>query len=141
VRRDFGGMMSEYSKALELATKYHDGQKRWNGEPYINHCIRVAQRFEDIERAKVVAVLHDIIEDTEVTVADLQNWFDDKTAFLIRLLTRDKEDSYLEYILKIRSDPIATAVKLSDLDDNLNGSKGSLHEKYLLAKYILDGGA
>jgi len=130
--------MTEYDKALSLATAYHAGQKRKNGEDYINHCVRVAKRFDIIERAKTVAVLHDILEDTDIEYRVLVELFGDTTATLVDTLSRNKDQTYLEYILYVKTSSIATSVKLADLDDNLNGATGTLRDKYLMAKWILE---
>jgi len=75
--------MTPYNRALAVATKAHAGQIRKNGEPYINHCVRVAKGFDEIERAKVVAVLHDVLEDTNVTLGELATEFGAITAALV----------------------------------------------------------
>lgn len=129
--------MSDYEKALAVATEAHKWQKRKNGEDYINHCVRVANRFESIERAKTVAVLHDILEDTNMTFNELLDMFGPVTADLVGILTHDKNDPYLDYILSLRHSDIATRVKLADLEDNLNGATGTLRDKYMMAKWIL----
>lgn len=130
--------MTDYHRALALATAMHAGQTRKNGEPYINHCVRVADRFDEIERAKVVAILHDTLEDTDLTFAELQSHFGPVTASLVQTLTHHKDDTYLEYILTVKRNEIATRVKLADLEDNLNGATGTLRDKYMMARWILE---
>ena len=63
-----------YERAVEIATAAHEGQSRWGGEPYITHPLAVAKSF-GMGRAKVVAVLHDVIEDTNITEEDLRKEF------------------------------------------------------------------
>jgi (p)ppGpp synthase/HD superfamily hydrolase len=141
-----------YDKALKLAEEAHKNQKRLDSEPYINHCIRVADkvnleiksgpRYSDLrDIMRSVAVLHDVMEDTKITLQeiklelDINNFmFDD---CLIRL-TRKKGGSYLDYILRIKESYRATVIKLCDLEDNMNSNTPkSLVEKYLMAQYIL----
>lgn len=130
--------MTDYERALQLATNAHAGQKRNNGEDYIEHCKRVASNFDAIERAKTVAVLHDILEDTPVSFNELLDLFGPATAEKVARLTHNKEDSYLDYILCVREDELATRVKLADIADNLNGATGTLRSKYELARHILE---
>jgi (p)ppGpp synthase/HD superfamily hydrolase len=122
----------------QIAIEAHKGQKRWNGEDYINHPIRVADRFER-EPLKIIAWLHDVLEDTKLTKADLvSQGIPKELCETIDLLTRKKDQSYLDYILRIKDDAFAKVVKIVDLKDNLWDIKdGSLKDKYLLALYIL----
>lgn len=145
-------MMDMYEKAKILAEKAHAGQKRKNGESYINHGYRVSAAARSYveshdfvssvssEEAAVVALLHDIVEDTIVTREDLRDQgFPESIIGAVDLLTHRKEDSYTEYIKRLRhSGTVCTyIVKLCDLDDNLNGATGTLKDKYELSRYIL----
>lgn len=109
-----------FNKALEIAFEAHKGQVDKGGEAYIMHCIRVSQGCKTPD-AKIVALLHDIIEDTDTTVEYLsQNGI---PAYIIReveLLTRDNRVGYLDYIKNISDSLIASEVKLADLKDNLD---------------------
>jgi len=143
-----------YELALEIAAAAHNGQVRKDGEPYIRHCVRVADGLDyDYFKAypvihdfyRAVAVLHDVIEDTNVTLSDIKSGLGLSNTsnghildLTLLVLTRNKSDSYLDYILKIKRFGLATAIKLCDLADNLrNASPGNLKEKYIMAVYIL----
>ena len=130
-----------YNQALEIAKKYHHGQFRKNsGLPYVTHPMAVADRFED-ENYKIVAVLHDTIEDTELTIGDLSFTYklNMNLVISIQTLTHHEDDSYLDYILKCKNNSIAKAVKIEDIKHNLSAtpSKSNVN-KYLLALHILE---
>ena len=110
--------MSTQERALQIAVQAHAGQKDKNGAAYIFHPIRVMMRCRD-EDAKIVALLHDVVEDTSVTFEDLiAEGFSDYVIAALRLVTHAPEDSYDAYIEKMISNPIAIEVKLADLEDN-----------------------
>ena len=135
---------SLFSKAIALASKAHEGQKRKNGEPYFNHLQRVAKHAGEFsETARVIGMLHDIVEDTSVTfhgLADLG--FPGNIVTGVYLLTHEKSRSYLAYIKQIKEHelvfPDVFFVKLCDIEDNLEGATGTLRDKYELARYILE---
>jgi (p)ppGpp synthase/HD superfamily hydrolase len=90
------------------------------GEPYILHCLRVMNGLHTRDKElQSVAVLHDVIEDTGITIADLRTMgFSNRVVDAVTLLTHDKETSYEDYILRIAENEDARLVKLSDLRDN-----------------------
>ena len=128
-------------EALSLAYEAHDGQvRKYSGYPYIIHPISVASKFER-EDYKILALLHDIIEDTDVTMDELINIHELPMHLVepLTLLTHKDNLSYLEYILKIKSHVVATLIKIEDLKHNLYDLKdGCLKDKYLMALYILE---
>jgi len=133
-------MSSNVERALELATEAHEGQKRWDGSPYINHPIAVADQFDDVER-KTVALLHDVLEDTDGYASRILSLFGPGIYGTLVNLTRYKSQSYLNYILGMKHDSIAVAVKLADIHHNLQGNdRKHLRDKYIMARYILTGG-
>jgi len=129
-----------YNQALEIAKEYHSGQHRKvTGLPYVSHPIAVADRFED-ENYKIVAVLHDTIEDTELTTFDLSFKYklSINLVMSIEMLTRCKGQTYLDYVLDCKANDIARAVKIEDIKNNLSDhpTKAKI-ELYLMALYIL----
>ena len=108
-----------YELALKIATEAHEGQKRWNGDPYITHPIRVADSLEGpIE--KIVAILHDTIEDTDVTANFLlKQGFNQEIIDAVVALTRIENETYREFIERIAKNDIACFVKIADIEDNL----------------------
>ena len=106
--------------AIVLAAQAHRGQVDKGGQPYILHVLRVMLRQED-ETARIVAVLHDVLEDTPVTLADLQAaGYDDQLCEAVDCLTRRTEETYEEMIERVATNPLARQVKLADLADNLD---------------------
>ena len=144
--------MSLYEKTLAIATKAHEGQKRKNGDDYITHPLRVAEKFED-ELHKVVAILHDVIEDTDVTEEDLLGLssiqFPEDAVKAITKLSRKAEDTYFDFIMRLSTpegedidfeewELMAIRVKIADLEDNMRDlSEGSMKDKYRLSHYLL----
>jgi (p)ppGpp synthase/HD superfamily hydrolase len=107
-------------KAIALAVAGHAGQLDKANRPYILHPLRLMMRMRE-EKAQIVAVLHDLVEDTETTLEDLrlQGFPEEILAALDRLTHRESED-YESYILRIKDNPLASLVKLRDLEDNMD---------------------
>lgn len=113
-----------YARAVEIATKAHEGQTRWGGEPYITHPLAVADSFGMIPQ-KVIAVLHDVIEDTDVTEEELRKEFPNshdwqRIVDALVLLTHRPGYSYADYIGDIRTSSWACWVKQEDIHHNLS---------------------
>ena len=107
------------AQAQVIATKAHRGQTRSDGSPYINHPLRVAMSVED--RLKPIAFLHDVVEDTSVTLEDLKKvGFPSYIITAVDLLTHRKNEPNLVYWGKIKKNPDALAVKLAYINDNVN---------------------
>lgn len=106
-------------RAQEIATAAHEGQKRTDGSTYIKHPARVADAVE--ARLKPIAWLHDVVEDTRVTLDDLKaEGFPLYIIEAVDLLTHRKGEPNLSYWGKIKANPDALAVKLADINDNVN---------------------
>ena len=105
-------------RALALCFEAHKDQKDKSGLPYVFHPFHLAEQMED-EDTTIVALLHDVIEDTEYTIEDLQKaGFSQNVISAIALMTHDPQVPYMEYVRAIKSNPIARAVKLADLRHN-----------------------
>ena len=105
-------------KALQIAAQAHEGQKDKEGQPYILHPLRVMSRVEG-EEAQIVAVLHDVVEDTKVTLDDLRKeGFTETVLAAIQCVTHRKDVSYVDYVIACKNNSIARQVKLGDLTDN-----------------------
>lgn len=105
-----------------FATGAHEGQVDKSGEPYILHPQRVASRMDRPSRA-VVAWLHDVVEDTDVTLQRIEELFGDGTAEAVDAITHKKGESWADYLTRVRGNEIARAVKIADLIDNSNLSR------------------
>lgn len=112
-------------KAMDIAYRAHHGQKDKCGAPYVFHPFHLAEQMNS-EYAVCAALLHDVVEDTDVTLDELREHFPDEVVNAVKLLTHGKDDDYDVYIEGIKSDPIATAVKLADLEHNSNEQRASL---------------
>lgn len=105
-------------KALKLCFEAHKDQLDKSGMPYVFHPFHVAEQMPD-ENTTVVALLHDVVEDTEYTLDDLRNLgFNSKVINAIALLTHDPNVPYEEYLKRIKTDEIAKTVKLADIMHN-----------------------
>ena len=104
--------------ALKLCFEAHKTQTDKSGMPYVFHPFHLAEQMHD-EDTTVVALLHDVIEDTNYTLDDLRELgFEDRVISAIALMTHDDAVPYMEYVAQIKKNPIARAVKLADLRHN-----------------------
>lgn len=105
-------------KAMKIAYNAHLNQVDKSGIPYIFHPIYLAERMDD-EESTIVALLHDTVEDSEMTINDLKmEGFSEKVIDAINCLTHNKNLTYEEYIMGIKINPLAKKVKLVDLEHN-----------------------
>ena len=105
-------------KALALCFSAHKDQLDKSGMPYVFHPFHLAEQMQD-ELSTVVALLHDIVEDTPITLDDLHAMeFHTEVIEALALLTHNSATPYMEYIRAIKTNPLARAVKLADLRHN-----------------------
>lgn len=105
-------------KALKLCFESHKNQVDKSGMPYAFHPFHLAEQMTD-EKTTVVALLHDVIEDTDYTINDLKNMgFEKDILDALALLTHNNDTPYMEYVARIKINPIARVVKLADLQYN-----------------------
>lgn len=107
------------TEAKELATRYHQGQVDKSGAPYINHPTQVARMVKGKE-AKIVAYLHDLLEDTECQPEEILETFNLSILNAVKVLTRKPNQAYEDYILQIKNHPVARQVKIADLKHNIS---------------------
>ena len=110
------------NKAMGIAYAAHHGQVDYNGIPYIFHPIHLAEQMED-EVSCCAALLHDVVEDTDVTLEDLAREFPPEVIRVVDLLTHRKDVDYFDYVRAIKADPTAVKIKLADLDHNSDQSR------------------
>lgn len=103
--------------ARDIATRAHEGQTDKSGEPYIGHPERVAARVHSPEE-KIVAWLHDVVEDTEVTADDLRHSFSDEIVDAVIAISKLPQERRLDYYERVKANPLALTVKLADVADN-----------------------
>lgn len=114
--------MSKLEQAIQLATQLHAGQVDKAGEDYIKHPLRVMAAVKD-ETEKIVAVLHDTLEDTEITFTELEATFGTVVADAVQALSKQRGEDYFAFIDRVKQNPIAVKVKIADLQDNSNLSR------------------
>lgn len=109
--------------AIKLCFKAHAGQFDKSGIPYAHHPLHLAEQMED-EDSTIVALLHDVVEDTKYSLKDVKGMgFGDNVIEALELLTHDPEVPYMEYIREISTNLLATKVKLADLEHNSDVSR------------------
>lgn len=139
-------MQELLNKAINLAKKYHKGQVDKGGEPYVGHPLRVMEGVETLEE-KVLAVLHDVLEDCDVSAEQLiEEGIPKELVEKLIILCKEKNEDYFHYINRIKNDKATINVKLSDLKDNMDLKRLKeitekdieRLEKYKKAKEILE---
>ncbi|RLY94290.1 HD domain-containing protein [Kocuria tytonicola] len=142
-------------RARDIATRAHHGQTDKTGADYIDHPRRVAERVrhhaaaEQLEAAQVVAWLHDVVEDTPVTLDDLRAEFPADIVAGVDAMTRRPDEEHDDYYRRVAADPLARVVKQADLDDNTDPARTALldpetrarlEQKYAHAREVLAAG-
>lgn len=139
------------NKALRIAYEAHHGQVDKAGLPYIFHPFHLAEQMTD-EISTCVALLHDVAEDTDVSLDDLAREFPSEVMEPLRKLTHQPGVAYADYIVGLRDDQVATKVKMADIRHNSDMSRFAggkpisprdavrLDEKYKMALALLSEG-
>ena len=140
--------MATIEKAIEIAARAHAGVKDKHGNPYLLHPLRVMMGVTG-ERTQMVAVLHDVVEDTAISLADIAAaGFDTQVVDALTLVTHGSNQSYADYVIGCKQNAIARQVKMSDLRDNASLARlllrpsrleadGSRIQRYLLSYQFL----
>ncbi|WP_018431139.1 HD domain-containing protein [Hoeflea sp. 108] len=114
--------MSKLETAICLAARIHEGQLDKNGDPYILHPLRVMLAQDD-ELSRIVGVLHDVVEKSDLTLGDLVvQGFQDEVIGAVDCMTRRRNEDYFDFVKRAASNALALPVKLADLRDNLRAS-------------------
>ena len=121
-------------KALKLCFEAHRDQVDKTGLPYVFHPFHLAEGMTD-EVSCVCALLHDVVEDTSYTLDDLRAMgFPEEVVAVLTLLTHEDGVPYMEYVEKIKENPIAVRVKLADLAHNSDESRLDVIDEYALRR-------
>ena len=117
-------------KAMKIAYDAHAGQADKTGIPYIYHPIHLAESMPD-ENSVITALLHDVAEDTNITIDDLaREGFHEDILTALTLLTHNPAEEYMDYISRLSTCPLARRVKLADLRHNSDVTRlDSIDEK------------
>lgn len=133
-------------RAMKLCFDAHKEQVDKSGLPYVFHPFHLAEQMQD-EDTTIVALLHDVAEDTDITLEQISEFgFGEEIVQALALLTHAKEVPYMDYVRAIKPNPIARAVKLADLKHNSDLSRADevtekdlkRREKYLQAIALLE---
>lgn len=109
-----------YDHALRIAIRAHEGQQDKSGREYVMHPICVAERCKDT-RAKIVALLHDTIEDTDVTIEYLRKeGFPEEIIDAVLSVTKQEGENYEDFVRRAARNAIGKEVKIADLEDNMD---------------------
>ncbi len=121
-------------QAMKLCFAAHKDQVDKSGLPYVFHPLHLAEQMQT-EGTVVVALLHDVVEDTPYTLQNLREMgFPEPVLTAISLMTHDVGTPYLEYIARIKDNPIARIVKLADLRHNSDLSRLDFMDEKALAR-------
>ena len=121
-------------KAMIIAFNAHKEQLDKSGIPYIFHPFHLAEQMKD-EESVCVALLHDVVEDTEIGFDDLKKeGFTDNILNALKLLTHNDSVDYMEYVKEIKNNDIARKVKLADLRHNSDLSRLDVIDDYVLER-------
>lgn len=133
--------MTIADKAYLWAKNAHEGQFRKNGwEPYINHPVRVASRVKHLgEVYEVVALLHDTVEDTPLTLDDIRFEFGDEVTKAVDSVSRREGEKYNDFVRRSYVNKIGRQVKIADLQDNSDPSQLAVYtedeKKFKIKRY------
>lgn len=115
--------MSTIERAIAIAAEAHEGQIDKAGAPYVFHPLRLMMRMATIEE-RIVAVLHDVVEDSAITFEDLEKeGFSTAVLEALESVTRRPSENYDKFVLRAATNPIGRRVKLIDLEDNCDLSR------------------
>lgn len=120
---EFEKMTPMIQKAYKMAKEAHEGQLDKAGNDYILHPMTVASNVGNSEYAIVVGLLHDVCEDTDVTLEEIEKEFPIEVYEAVKCMTHEKDVPYMDYIRALKDNEIAKKVKLSDLKHNMDLSR------------------
>ena len=116
-------MSQSLEHAIAIAAAAHEGQVDKGGAPYILHPLKVMLRVNTLEE-RIVAVLHDVVEDCGISFDDLRNeGFSETVLMAIASVTKVPDESYEEFVERVAQNPIGRVVKLADLEENSDLSR------------------
>ena len=122
-------------KELCIAYKAHEGQVDKTGVPYIFHPFHLAESMTD-ENSTIVALLHDVIEDTDWTIDDLEKeGFNEDILTALKLMTHNPAEPYMDYISRLSTCPVARQVKLADLYHNSDRTRVENPDEKMLKRW------
>ncbi len=120
--------------AMKLCFDTHKDQVDKTGLPYVFHPFHLAEQMDD-EISTVCALLHDVVEDSDMTFEDLAKMgFSKEIIEVLKLLTHDEEISYMDYVREIKKNPTATKVKIADLKHNSDTTRLDVVDEWAIKR-------
>lgn len=126
---------SKENRAYQLSAKAHAGQIRRDGEAYFAHVCRVAANFKAQSDEIIVAWLHDVVEDSEISLDLIETYFGRDIATAVDAITRRAGETYQQYIFRCSENRLATIVKIADLRDHLAAERVQNIPESMVRKY------
>ena len=121
-------------KAMKICFEAHKDQVDKTGVPYVFHPFHLAEQMDD-ELSTICALLHDVVEDTEMTLEDISNLgFGDDVCQVLSLLTHQEDVPYMDYVKEIAKNPTATKVKIADLKHNSDLTRLDVIDKWAIKR-------
>ena len=122
-------------RALKICFEIHKNQVDKSGLPYVFHPFHLAEQMDD-EISVTCALLHDVVEDSGMTLRDLRTMgFPEEVVEAVSLLTHDKSVPYMDYVREIKKNPIAVKVKLADLKHNSDPARVDTADESMLGRW------
>lgn len=109
---------NKVEQAQDLAVRYHEGQVDKSGMPYFHHVLRVSAAGAS-ENEQILGAIHDLFEDTQIRHGVVMTLFGEEIVLALLAITREPGESYRAYIARVAKNPLARAVKINDLRDNI----------------------
>jgi GTP pyrophosphokinase len=111
--------VNDLERAISVALDAHEGDTDKAGTTYIRHPLRLMEAV-DTENERIAAVLHDVVEDAEYTLDEIDQEFGSAICDAVDALTKRDNESYMEFVERSASNPIAREVKIADIEDNMD---------------------
>ena len=125
--------MNDLERAISVTLDAHEGDTDKAGATYIRHPLRLMEEM-DTENERIAAVLHDVVEDGEYTLEDIETKFGENIRDAVDALTKRGDESYMEFVERSAAHPIARKVKLADIEDNMDLTRLHSVEQSVLEK-------
>ena len=125
--------MDDLEQAISVALDAHEGHTDKAGTTYIRHPLRLMEEV-DTEEERIAAVLHDVVEDADCTLQEIDTKFGSDVCEAVDALTKRDDESYMEFVERSAANPIARKVKIADIEDNMDLTRLNSVDQSVLEK-------